>query len=131
MNEVVQKYNDSNQPTPPQAVQTKPPGIARNLAMIYAAMFDAANSIDHAYESFLVTVPNRGSANPIAAASAAALRVASSLYSDEGNLSAWNATYNETLNSIPDTESRRQGIELGNLVADSILANRLNDGRHR
>lgn len=114
--------------TPPQAVQTKPPGIARNLAMIYGAMFDAVNAIDGAYEPFLVSLPNRTGANPIAAASAAAHRVASILYSDAENILAWDAAYNETLRSIPDNESRRQGIELGKSVADLILASRLNDG---
>lgn len=114
--------------TPPQAVQTKPPGIARNLAMIYGAMFDAANAINNTYEPFVVSLPNRIGANPIAAATAAAHRVVSSLYSDPANILAWDATYNETLKNIPDNEDRRQGIELGRTVADSILANRLNDG---
>ncbi len=114
--------------TPPQAVQTKPPGIARNLAMIYGAMFDAVNAIDGAYEPFMVSLPNRSGANPIAAATATARRVATSLYSDQENILAWDATYNESLKSIPDNEARRQGIELGNSVADSVLANRLNDG---
>ena len=114
--------------TPPQAVQTKPPGIARNLAMIYGAMFDAVNSINGAYEPFLVSLTNRTGANPIAAATAAAHRVVSSLYSDAENILAWDIIYNETLKSIPDDEARRQGIELGRTVADSILANRLADG---
>ena len=114
--------------TPPQAVQTKPPGIARNLAMIYGAMFDSVNAIDGAYEPFMVSLPHQTGANPIAAATAAARRVATSLYSDAENILAWDATYNETLKSIPDNEARRHGIELGNSVADSVLANRLNDG---
>ena len=114
--------------TPPQAVQTKPPGIARNLAMIYGAMFDAVNAIDGAYEPFMVSLPRQTGANPLAAATAAARRVATSLYSDQENILAWDATYNETLNSLPDNDARRQGIELGNSVADSVLANRLNDG---
>jgi membrane-associated phospholipid phosphatase len=96
--------------------------------MIYGAMFDAANAIDGAYEPFLVSLPNQQGANPIAAATAAAHRVASSLYSDAENILAWDATYNETLKSIPENEARTKGIELGKTVADAILANRLNDG---
>ncbi len=114
--------------TPSQAVQTKPPGIARNLAMIYGAMFDAANSVQGRYEPFLVSLPLQTGANLIAAATAAAHRVASILYSDPEDVVAWDATFNETLQSTPNDEERRRGIELGESVANLILANRTNDG---
>jgi membrane-associated phospholipid phosphatase len=114
--------------TPAQAVQTKPPGIARNLAMIYGAMFDAINTIDGGYESFLVSVPRQSNANANAAATAAAHRVASLLYSDSESVQAWDRTYNETLKSIPDNASRALGIQIGESVADAIVQARSNDG---
>lgn len=114
--------------TPSQAVQTKPPGIARNLAMIYGAMFDAANSVQGGYEPFSVSLPLQTGANPMAAATAAAHRVATNLYADPEDIFVWDATYNETLRSIPNDDERRRGIELGESVANLILANRTNDG---
>ena len=118
----------ANEWTPPQAVQTKPPGIARNLAMIYTAMFDAVNSISGGYDSFLTSLPSNNAANAVAAATAAAHRVASSLYSDAESVLAFDATFNESLKLLPDNEARRQGLELGRSVADAMLARRANDG---
>ncbi len=114
--------------TPPQAVQTKPPGIARNLAMIYGAMFDALNAVEGGYESFMVSRPRQLGTNAVAAGSAAAHRVAMNLYSDASSVRAWNATYEASLKLIPDDDSRRRGIELGESIASEILQVRDNDG---
>jgi hypothetical protein len=53
--------------------------VARNLAMIHAAMYDAVNSIERSHEPYRFSVDAADGASVIAAAAAAAYRVASNL----------------------------------------------------
>src|SRR6188472_4057275 len=44
----------SNDPYPNRIVMSPPPVVARNLAMVHAAMFDAINAVEQVYQHYLV-----------------------------------------------------------------------------
>lgn len=121
----------SNDPYPNRIVPERPPVAARNLAMVHAAMFDAVNAIERTHEPYLpeladLVVPE--GASPVAAAAAAAHRVASNLYRDADELAVFDAALVEALGTVPDGPAETLGIELGRQVGDAMLAARRSDG---
>ena len=102
--------------------------VARNFAMIHAAMFDAANAVTGKYDGYRVDLPPQIGASESAAAAAAAFEVAKSLYSAVDEIAVWQASLNETLAQVPDGQAKTLGIELGRSVGKAILADRVNDG---
>lgn len=74
----------SNDPYPNRIVTERPPVAARNLAMVHAAMYDAVNSIEQTHDPYYVDITAPAGASPVAAAAAAAHRVASQLYREPG-----------------------------------------------
>ncbi len=105
-----------------------PPLVARNLAMIHAAMFDAVNTIDKAYEPYAVNLPQVANASPVAALTTAAFGVAKSLFPGTQALREIQATLEESMATVPDGEAKALGIEIGQQVATAILNLRANDG---
>ncbi|MFB2838861.1 hypothetical protein [Floridanema evergladense] len=60
--------------------RTPPPLAARNMAMVYTAIYDAVNAIAQTYTPYQITVPTPNFASPDAAAAAAAHRILVNLY---------------------------------------------------
>ncbi len=118
----------SNDPYQGRIVTAQPPLVARNLAMIHAAMFDAANAVTGQYHAYRVDLPPQVDASASAAAAAAAFEVAKSLYSAVDEIAVWQASLDETLAQVPDGSAKTLGIELGQRVGKAILADRINDG---
>ncbi len=118
----------SNDPYQGRIVTAQPPLVARNLAMIHAAMFDAANAVTGQYHAYRVSLPPQVGASPSAAAAAAAFEVAKSLYSAVDEIAVWQASLDETLAQMPDATAKNLGIALGQRVGQAILADRVNDG---
>ena len=118
----------SNDPYQGRIVTAQPPLVARNLAMIHAAMFDAANAVTGQYQAYRVNLPMQVGADPSAAAAAAAFEVAKSLYSAVDEIAVWQASLDETLAQVPDGTAKTLGIALGQRVGLAILADRVNDG---
>ncbi|MCA9128676.1 MAG: phosphatase PAP2 family protein [Planctomycetales bacterium] len=118
----------SNDPYDNRIVTAQPPMVARNLAMIHTAMFDAINAVEGGYESYIYDGPQHPTPSTIAAAAGAAYRVASNLYHDVDELAIWNASLTESLAVVDDGAARDEGLELGYLIGDLILAARSNDG---
>ncbi len=118
----------SNDPYQGRIVNSQPPLVARNLAMIHAAMFDAANAVTGQYQAYRVNLPPQIGASASAAAASAAFEVAKSLYSAVDEIAVWQASLDETLAQVPDGTAKTQGIALGQRVGQSILADRANDG---
>ncbi len=118
----------SNDPYQGRIVTAQPPLVARNLAMIHAAMFDAANAVTGQYQAYRVDLPPQVGASAITAAAAAAIEVAKSLYSAVDEIAVWQASLDETLVQVPDGTAKTLGIELGQRVGKAILADRVNDG---
>ncbi len=118
----------SNDPYRNRIVPSQPPIVAKNLAMIHAAMFDAINAFDRKYTPF-ASIPDAASAaSPVAAAAIAAHRVASALYSDSDELAVWQATLRESLQTISDSRKIDLAIPIGMQAADAVLLNRNDDG---
>ena len=118
----------SNDPYQGRIVTAQPPLVARNLAMIQAAMFDAANAVTGQYQAYRVNLPPQIGASASAAAAAAAFEVAKSLYSAVDEIAVWQASLDETLAQVTDGTAKNLGIELGKRVGQAILADRVNDG---
>ncbi len=109
-------------------IKPPPPLVAKQLAMVHVAMFDAVNAIHPQYESYALNIAPQTGASEIAAAAAAAHRVASVFYNLPVQIVKWDATLAESLESIPDGAAKILGLEVGRKAADAILAKRANDG---
>jgi hypothetical protein len=118
----------SNDPYPNRIVPSQPPRAARNLAMVHAAMFDAVNAIAGTFEPYQVDVPAPPGASPVAAAAAAAHKVASDLYREPDERAIFDAALLEALATVPDGPAEALGIALGESVGAAILAWRASDG---
>jgi hypothetical protein len=104
-----------------------PPTImpVRSYAMMHAAMFDAVNSIDGTYAPYLTDVPGSKNASLEAAAAQAAHDVLASLYPTR--LAIFDTELAGSLAGIKENRAR-QGIRVGEMVAERLLAARANDG---
>jgi len=117
----VTKWNDIAVTTllaqPPIASQ--PPAATVFMATVQGAVYGAANAVDRHGKPYLVerSFPK---ASLDAAVATAAFRVL------DGTFSAQHATlqaaYDSSLAGIPDGRSKSQGIEVGGMAADAMLA---------
>lgn len=113
-----------------QVLQTLFPGTApglqlRSLPMMHIAMFDAVNSIEERYTSYLTQVKGSHGASAEAAAAAAARDVLAALYPTQ------QAMFDDLLTSqlagIPPGLAK-QGVAIGQAAAQAVLEWRTNDG---
>jgi hypothetical protein len=109
----------------PPITSAPPPG-AVFVAMVQGAVYGAVNAVDRHGRPYLV---NRSypKASADAAAATAAFRVLDSLFSATHHATL-QAAYDASLLAIPDGASKAQGIEVGGLAADAMLAEG-HDGR--
>src|SRR5215211_3372492 len=97
----------------------------RSYAMMHAAIFDAVNSIDGSHTQYLTDVPGSQNACIEAAAAQAAHDVLAALYPTR--LAIFNAELATSLQGIEEYRAQ-QGIRVGQIVAERMLAARANDG---
>src|SRR5918999_741162 len=97
----------------------------RSYAMMHAAMFDAVNSIDGTYTPYLTDVPGSPHASIDAAAAQAAHDVLAALY--PARVAVFNAELAISLQGLEHNRAQ-QGIRVGQIVAERMLAARANDG---
>ena len=97
----------------------------RSYAMMHAAMFDAANSIDGTYTPYLTDVPGSKKASLEAAAAQAAHDVLAALYPTR--LAVFDAELATSLAGIEENRARK-GIRVGQMVAERLIAARTGDG---
>jgi membrane-associated phospholipid phosphatase len=98
----------------------------RSLAILHAAMYDAVVSITRSGQPYLVSVNAPSKARPDAAAAQAAHDTLAALYP---SLSApFDQQLSTELAAIPNGTAKDQGIEVGRLTAESVLATRTGDG---
>jgi len=109
--------------TPGQQPTTIMP--VRSYAIMHAAMFDAVNSIDGNYTSYLTDVPGSQQASIEAAAAQAAHDVLVGLYPTRSAI--FDTELAISLQGI-DANRVQQGIRVGQIVAERMLAARENDG---
>src|SRR5262249_59197134 len=111
-----------------KAVAFASPGVVgqREVTLVHVAMFDAVNSIERRYRSYLVQLTAAKTTSQEAAAATAAATVLVGLQpSKAADLKAALADY---LAAIPDFDSKSDGIKLGEAVAAKVLQARENDG---
>jgi hypothetical protein len=98
----------------------------RVVAIVQTAMFDAVNSIERRYQPYLLQLPTAPTASKEAAAATAAGTVLAALIPDAvARVKPLTASY---LASIPNSEAKSKGIELGQMIAAKHLEARLHDG---
>lgn len=117
----------SNDPYEGRIVPSQPPMVARNLAMIQTAIFDAINAVSGTYHGYALDIAPQNGASAIAAAATAAYDVASSIYAAAKERAIWDASLSESLATVPDGDAKTQGIALGKQAAAAMLAKRAND----
>src|SRR5688572_29289577 len=109
--------------TPGQQPATIMP--VRSYAIMHAAMYDAVNSIDGTHTPYLTDVPGSQSASLEAAAAQAAHDVLAAFY--PARIAIFAAELATSLQGIEEYRAQ-QGIRVGQIVAERILAVRANDG---
>ena len=97
----------------------------RSYAIMHAAMFDAVNSIEGSHTPYLTDVPGSQNASVQAAAAQAARDVLVGLYPTR--VAVFDAELAVSLQGIEEYRAQ-QGIRVGQIVADRILAVRATDG---
>jgi hypothetical protein len=97
----------------------------RSYAIMHAAMFDAVNSIDGTYTAYLTDVPGSQNASIEAAAAQAAHDVLVGLYPTRAGI--FDTELAISLQGIEENRAQ-QGIRVGQIVAEQMLAARANDG---
>lgn len=106
--------------------QIGPPPAERVMAMMHLAMFDAVNSVERRYKSYLPDLPVISVASKeVAAAAAAGTVLAAVTPKPEDDVDAKLAEY---LATIPESPEKTAGIALGKAVAAKMLAARAGDG---
>ncbi len=126
--EVVRETTAPSSTVPGLLIKPPPPMVAKYLAMVHGAMFDAMNAVTNQYEAYAFNTAPQSGASPIAAAAAAAHRVASNVYNTTQEIAFWDKTLNEVLNTLPQDNARALGIDLGHQAGDAMIAERQNDG---
>lgn len=109
--------------TPGQQPATIMP--VRSYAIMHAAMYDAVNSIDGTHTPYLTDVPGSQNASLEAAAAQAAHDVLAAFY--PARIAIFAAELATSLQGIEEYRAQ-QGIRVGQIVAERILAVRANDG---
>ncbi|MEJ7822030.1 MAG: vanadium-dependent haloperoxidase, partial [Chitinophagaceae bacterium] len=97
------------------------------FAIIQIAVYDALNNIKPKYKSYSLDerTPN---ADPNAAVASAAYWAIKGLNLNQQGSFPLDDWYNESLAFVPEGESKELGKTLGKHAAESIIANRANDG---
>lgn len=126
--EIVRETTSPSSSVPGLLVKPPPPMVAKYLAMVHGAMFDAINAVQGHYDSYLLGGGAQSGASPVAAAAVAAWQVATSIYSGPEQLTVWDNTLVEIMALVPDGQAKTLGTQLGEQAAEAMLANRANDG---
>ncbi|MFO1441551.1 MAG: vanadium-dependent haloperoxidase [Verrucomicrobiaceae bacterium] len=119
-----------------EASSAAPPINSRTMGMLGGAVFDAVNSVNRNYQSYLgyfdPTTAGVG-VDMEAAAATAAYNTLTSIYTDRygaGNpyLSNFTNLYNNQMSSIAAGDSKTRGTEVGAAAAAAMVGARASDG---
>src|SRR5438105_12819159 len=109
--------------TPDQGGPTR---TARALAIVHAAIFDAADAIDGSIAEYLIHYQAPKNANIEAAIAQAGHDTLASLYPHQ--VAKFDSALTASLNQVPDGRSEALGVLVGKYVARKMLAARAQDG---
>jgi hypothetical protein len=107
-----------------QAAGQPTPMLARHMAMVHAAIYDAVNAIDRRHTAYAVDTTAMPGAS-LEAAAAAAYGVLTKLYWLQ--TPAFDVALEGSLAAIPDGPAKADGIAVGKQVAETLLALRKDD----
>lgn len=99
---------------------------ARFMATVQLAVFEAVNAITGEYEPYLGTISAPPGASTEAAAITAAHGLLKTFFPAQGATLDQKRT--DSLATIPDGQSKTDGITVGEAAAAAMIANRTNDG---
>src|SRR5438067_865298 len=91
-----------------RADKTPPPQATRHLAMVHAAIYDAANAIYQSHSSYRVNLRATEPADPSAAVAAAAHRVLIGLY--PGQVERLDDALDDCMAAVPDGPDKTRGV---------------------
>lgn len=119
-----------------EASAAAPPINSRTMGMLGGSMFDAVNSVNRNYQSYLGYYNPTTAGTSIdmsAAAATAAYNTLTSVYTDRygaGNpyLSSFTTLYNNQMAAIAAGDAKTRGTEVGAAAAAAMVAARANDG---
>src|SRR5262245_24745894 len=103
-----------------------PTRSSRALAIEHVAMFDAWNSIHRQFTPYLTMVPHAQGASDEAAVAQAAHDTILAMYPSQQAFI--DTALQNSLALVPSGPQKARGIEVGQIVAQAILAARANDG---
>lgn len=113
-------------------VKPPPPMVAKYLAMVHGAMFEAARAPhpESIADPQASAEQESASASVVTtvAMSVAARQVAASLYPAAKQVALWDSTLAEIMALVPEGQAKTLGIQLGQQAADAMLAGRADDG---
>ncbi len=107
---------------------TMPPEDFLHLGFVQAAVYNAVVGIEGGYKPYKFHKKAKGEASSEAAAVAAAHRVLVE-YSLDSQAPGLDTAYATSLAKIPDGEAKTRGVAFGELAADTLIAQRVDDGR--
>jgi hypothetical protein len=108
-----------------QATGQPTPMLARNVAMVHAAIYDAVNAIDRRHTAYAVDIKAMAGASVDAAAAAAAYGVLTKLYWSQ--TPAFDVALEASLAAIPDGLAKADGMAVGKEAAEMLIALRKDD----
>jgi hypothetical protein len=97
----------------------------RTITMVHVAMHDAVNAVEPKFETYAYKETDP-SANPVAAAAAAAHRILVTQFPKQKD--DLDAKLAASLADVPEGDAKTRGVALGEAVGDAILQLRDNDG---
>ncbi len=106
--------------------QLGPGRASRAMAIVHIAIFEAVNSIEGKYESYVGLEPVDKHASLECAIAQAAHDTLCQMFPSQ--VSSFNELLSEDLNDIADGDAKSKGIATGQSAAAAILALRNNDG---
>lgn len=109
-----------------KATSAPPPPVARGLAIMHTAVYDAVNSISKTHQAYKFFEPAPATTSKEAAAAQAAHDVLVNLFPTQAGV--FGAALNTSLMGIADGPDKAAGIALGASVASKALLSRAADG---
>jgi hypothetical protein len=99
------------------------------MGFVHAAVYNAVVGIEGRYELYKFRAPAPQGASSQAAAAAAAYKVLVE-YSPATQRAGLDTAYAASLAKVPEGEAKTRGVTFGNLAADTLIKQRVDDGRN-
>lgn len=105
--------------------QPGPTKVARNMAMVHAAVYDAVNSVEGGYRPYHLMLPTAPGTSAESAAAQAAYQVLVNLY--PAQKAKLDTALFTSLAAVPAGLGKNSGIALGTSIGDSMMVLRQDD----